>query len=119
MKSLATSLCDIAPPAQLKRKNDNKSSRSKVKRKKKRVTVATADDETVRFSDAGMDFLANGLVRCQTCHLTWDKNTSYKCLCGIYYNGSDQSNLNTTTNRQSGLDFLENGLVRCQACYFE
>ena len=49
----------------------------------------------------------------------WDAKMSYKCLCGVYYNGPDRDNLDTRENREAGLDFLENGLVRCQACHFE
>ena len=125
MKSLETSLCDITPPAQLKRTNEHRSVRSpEPKRKKKLVskqhaTGVEVDDATVRSSAAGMDFLENGLVRCQTCRMSWNASMSCECLCGYYYNGPDRANLNTKGTYDTGLDFLENGLVRCRACHFE
>ena len=67
----------------------------------------------------GMDFLTDGLVRCQTCCISWDAKMSYKCRCGHYYNGPNRDNLDIKVNRETGLDFLENGLVRCQACHLK
>ena len=69
MQSLETSLCDIEPPAQLKRTNEHRDARSpEPKRKTKGVSKDRAtniDEATVRFTASGMDFLTNGLVRCQ------------------------------------------------------
>ena len=123
MQSLETSLCDIVPPTQLKRTNEHRNTRSpEPKRKKKNESKHRATDVSeamVRFSTSGMDFLTDGLVRCQTCCISWDAEMSYKCLCGHYYNGPDRDNLDMKVNRETGLDCLENGLVRCQACHFE
>ena len=33
----------------------------------------------VRHSGGGMDYLKNGLVRCQLCKLTWDGNAQHEC----------------------------------------
>ena len=33
----------------------------------------------VRSSDLGMDFLENGLVRCQACDVEWDGNGQHEC----------------------------------------
>ena len=100
------------PPAQFKRKSEE----DHAERKRRRL-VKEEDDTIVSYSTAGMDFLDNGQVRCQTCHSYWDENTTFKCLCGAIYNGPSYDSSETTS--EGTLDFLDNGLVRCRDCHFE
>ena len=79
MKALAMAVCDTEPPAQLKRKHNNQP--RAVKRKKKQAVdtevVDTSSD--VRNFAGKLDFLENGLVRCQLCLFTWDGNAQHEC----------------------------------------
>ena len=101
-------------PEQYKRKNDEEETRTP-----NDVRWESPEQTAVSYSTAGMDFLENGNVRCQTCRMFWDQNISGECLCGITYHGSDREHLDFTPSREQVLDFLENGLVRCRDCQFE
>ena len=47
--------------------------------------IVMEKEHKVRYTAAGMDFLESGIIRCQTCQMMWDDDTSYQCLCGDYY----------------------------------
>ena len=72
---------------QLKRTNEHRDARSpEPKRKTKSVSKDRAtdiDEATVRFTALGMDFLTNGLVRCQELHVLGREDVvqvSLRCL---------------------------------------
>ncbi len=80
IESLKTSLYDNAPPMQLKRTNDERDAESpEPKRKRKRASKSRKTSSDVRDSGCGMDYLKNGLVRCQLCKFTWDGNAQHDC----------------------------------------
>ena len=79
MKALETSLCDIAPPQQLKRSNEHLDVRSPMPKCKKKHASKPCATSDVRCSGGGMDCLDNGLVRCQLCKFMWDGNAQHEC----------------------------------------
>ena len=82
MNALATSMCDADRRTPLKRKNENEPMHD-AKRKKNRANMGHTDETTeimdVRNPAAGMDFLENGLVRCQACDFEWDGDAQHEC----------------------------------------
>ena len=82
MNALTMSMCDGERLTPLKRKNENEPPYN-AKRKKDRDNMGRADETSeimdVRESAAGMDFLENGLVRCQACDFEWDGDAQHEC----------------------------------------
>ena len=82
MNALTMSMCDGERLTPLKRKNENEPPHD-AKRKKDWDNMGRADETSeimnVRDTAAGMDFLENGLVRCQACDFEWDGDAQHEC----------------------------------------